>query len=447
MRWLARGLILALAVPVPAQGSTVRRARPFQLRLDHRDDLFADDAEATLEQVWKLATRHFTPDRKMAGRRLKVFVYAARPAYEKAAKRLKLGHLTAFQGFADGRSMTCHILRHPAPGWDGPGMDLANRHTLAHEAMHLVISLCCKNRGNFLPKWVNEGLPLWLEGEVLRAGGWAGPRLKNPQEGYALKRSKELLAQGSWPGLAEVSQDRFGKLSAFDQYHPCRMLWWWLAEEHAAAIPGLIAAVRDTEASAAVPAILRSALRAAVGDLDKADQRFRDFIQKLPQPQLPTLPALPADAKGRPGTPDYQPGSPAVRWMGSTTRTSYRVETELVIRGKGAQQADLVFGRIGRGWLRLSLVPGSGIYLLQRRDPEGGGAGAWQVLARQREVPGLVGERRLKLSLRVSRKTLRLVLDGEEVIRHEGEDWDLRGRFGLGGPRGAILQWTAARLR
>lgn len=231
---LATSIVAALLGPVPAQGpgKTTRRDRHWALQCNFKDDLFAEDAMQVLAEVWKLAESHFPPTQKMKAKKFKVFVYGERARYEAMAIKYKKPAMKKFQGFADGRTRSCHILRVDARWWTRPEMDPSNRHVIAHAAMHLVVMAFSAHRGLFLPKWVSEGVPIWAEGEVMQSGGWAESRTADVDEGTKLRLIKKMLGDGRFPKVIDILDNQWGKLSEFEIYYPVRILWTYLDEVH-----------------------------------------------------------------------------------------------------------------------------------------------------------------------------------------------------------------------
>ncbi|MCB9870358.1 MAG: DUF1570 domain-containing protein [Planctomycetes bacterium] len=437
-----------LLVGVAAQATTVRRSKHFQLVCEMRDDLFADDAMAVLDQVWALAERHFQPTAKAGTKKLAVRVYSDRRRYAAAAVRHRMPWYAKFQGFADGRTLTAHVMMVDAAWWTEAGMDPGNRQTLAHEAAHLMVMLCTQSRGSFLPKWVAEGFPMWVEGEVMRAGGWAKSRVADPIEGLRVQQARALVAAGTFPKVAAMLRDDWGKLTELDKYHPIRMLWILLAERHEVAHRALLETLRDTTASAALPAIFASRLKSALGEdaWQKLDAELLAFVAAREVAPYPAPAPLPVDVVGKPGDAQFVPGSPAVRWQGSSTAKSYSISATLTMQPGGMPQSDLVFGRIANQWLRVSLVAGAGVYLMGRREAPGK-PGPWQVLAAVRGVDQIVTGKPISVKLWGRGQTVTCSIDSKKVLEQELKDWRIQGKWGVGGPRGSVASWVRPVLR
>lgn len=443
-------LVTALATPALAQspGRTIRRARPFILECKFKDDLYADDAVAVLRQVWKLAEQHFEPTPKMKSKKLKVFVYGDKRGYAAAAAKYRKLEFEKFQGFADGRTMTCHVLKIDAPWWTRAEMDPSNRHVIAHEAAHLVVMLCCANHGMFLPKWVAEGYPMWLEGEVMREGGWTKSRVADIDESMKVVQAQKMIAEGRFPKVDDVLHNKWDKLSELDSYYPIRMLWTFLSATHPDTIRPLLADLKTTGASAALPRILENSLRFALGEkaLEKIDDRLVEFVKTRKFVKMPGVVPIPQDVVGKPGDANFKPGSPSAKWLGGTTKKSFVITAKVTIRSSGFPQADLLFGRIGDTWLRASMVPGAGAFLLARKDDDGK-RGSWEVLAAGRELPALVTDKPISLRLWCRSTRVMFAVGGKTAFDHDVGGRPMQGKWGVGGPRGSIASWKSVRIR
>jgi hypothetical protein len=446
-------LLLTVAEPLLGQGPgrTTRRGRYFILECKFVDDLFADDAMLVLDQVFALGERALKPAARLVARvrakRLKVFIYDQRSAYEKVTIKHRQGDFAKFQGFADGPTRSCHLLKADALWWTRADMDPANRHMIAHEAMHLVVMEFAANHGMFLPMWVAEGIPIWAEGEVMIAGGWTASRLADVEEAGGLLAAQQMVQAKRFPSVEDLVDSRWETITAREAYHPIRMLWTYLAEQHPDAVGKLIEDVRATPASAAVPSILRSRLRAHLGDKVFAglDTALPAFVAARKCDAHKSVRPLPDDTIGKPGDPGFVPGSPAIRWLGSSTRESYSLTARLTIRSTGAGQADLLFGRVGDRWLRVSMVPGAGAFLLRRTD-QGNTVGPWKVVEVNRDVPGLVADQKLLLRLWVRHTKIGFTLAGKTVLDVELGD-PLVGKWGVGGPARSEALWGDVRFR
>jgi len=150
---------------------------------------------------------------------------------------------------------------------------------------------------------------------------------------------------------------------------------------------------------------------------------------------------------GEPGTDAYVPATPAVRWLGEHGGETLTVKGRLTLTGGPVPQADLVFGRRGDRWLRLTFVAGDGVHLLQRAE-SGGEPGPWERLAVHRtgeDVP--LGEE-MAVLLKVTRSRLQVRLGGAMVINEpRPEGLGPEGRWGVGGPAQSRARWERLSVR
>lgn len=179
--------------------------------------------------------------------------------------------------------------------------------------------------------------------------------------------------------------------------------------------------------------------------IEGIDEQLARFIEKREIRNMPGVLPVPQDVIGEPGDAEYRPGSPGVRWLGSSTRKSYAISARLTIRSKGYPQADLLFGRIENRQFRVSLVPGAGAFLLQRVDADGK-AGAWSVVHIVRDVPALVVDKPLALRLWVRGTQLGFSLGGKSIFETD-VGARLIGKWGVGGPLGSVSSWSKVRIR
>jgi hypothetical protein len=434
--------LLLLAGLLPAQDRSTVRREPVTVICHFRDDELARKAAGVAEATWGLALEHLRPEaRAVAKAKFEVHLYRDPAAYHRARERLQPDLHQEMRGFADGRTMTCHVLIEADGDAPARGLGDVARNGIAHELFHLAIYQT-DDGGAFVPGWYAEGLPSWAETEVSRRlGAFADPDDDEYESGYTLA-AQQLLERGEFPAVAQILGSDLGSLTRPQRYAVWR-LWVAFVARKTDVWRDLWSAARRCSRSPAAAQILRDAVTTRLGaDLATLDRELRAYVEarKAKRPAPAAAPA--ADARGRPGADDFVPATPQVRWVERFERRELTLTAKVTLRAGTVPQADFVLDRGGGVLLRVTLYGGDGVLVSQRTGDE-----PWQVLARHRDAGAVAADRALALRVAVRSGRLQVDVGGRQGIALAVDGLDGRVRWGVGGPSGSKAHWADVRVQ
>ena len=451
---LAVAVLCTLAGDPPCASAglgLVRRTGPHFRVLCHFDDeRSADAALETVEAVWAPASSLFGLRDEPLDPPLDVHLYRRTADYLAADREVSGGRYAKNLGFSDIATRASYVPIQPDLSDETlavVGLTAQTRHTLAHEAAHLVSYRACPEIRS-APEWVGEGAAIWIERQALVARGWSASDEEDPFASTDMVSARGLLAGGALPSATQILRGEAAGLGFRERYALLWLLFRRLTTRNDA--PKFRSALLEAMRIPAGPEFRRRFTEAVTSPYrteggDGLDLDFEQYVRSQTPAWDEPYPCRALSTAGDAWVQTAFADAKALAWRTAPVGAErYEVRGEVeILPGLGERnQANVLVGRDeDEGFVSVAFAArdGVGIWRYHRHDDrwEQIGAGSTNAIQLWRRVPFRVSLDRGRLAVRV---------DGAEVASAEVTDRTMTGPWGLGVQPGAAAIWRRVRL-
>ena len=448
-------LSVALSCSASVDNTIVRETDAFRLHVHFDAPQLADEAADVLDATWRVASRLYDSD--LPDARMDVHLYRDVAGYERAEAELTQGKFRRNLAFAHWGTTSAHVALQPRladASIPVTGLPKETARLLAHEAAHLVGYAAMENFRSH-PHWIAEGIPSWVEFEVLLATGRAESHDDDPRACSTTRAVRRMLDNGTLPSVADIVAGRDTHLGFYDRY---RVHWFFVAtliEQHRSSFVDLLVSLRQIrEHPKGVGSLAEwldemfGAQNERLNDSEWFEQVFGSQTKRLDKSVMRRATKLDPrwrqergslETGGDVWTQVPWPGKNAMSWSTDTIDGDFIFEASVTIRPAETTEAFVRFGR-SRDFWQVSLMADYGL-AVYRFD------GTWNHQASVR-LDKFVANQSVAMRLRhdAAGEALKISLDGEVVHTHELSFAD-GAQWGLGAQSGSLVDWSDVRVR
>jgi hypothetical protein len=425
-----------------------RTGQHFRVWCHFDDEKTADAALETVEAVWPSSSSLFgLPDRPLEPP-LDVHLYRRAADYLAVERQITGGRWAENLGFSDVGTRASHVPVQPDISDEtlaAVGLTAQTRHTLAHEAVHLV-SYRATAGSRTPPEWVSEGAAIWIERQTLVARGWSAGDEEDPFAATDMVAARELLAGGALPTATQILRGEAQRFGFRQRYAMQWLLFRRLITRNDGAKfrSALLEAMRTppgADHTKRFNAVVTTPYGTEGGD--GLDLDFEQYVRSQRPAWVEPHRAL--STAGGAWVQAAFADTKAIAWRTAPVGASrYEIRGEVeILPGLGERdQANVLFGRDDDdGYVSVAFAARDAVGIwryLKREDRwERLGAGATNALQLRRRVPFRIMVDRGRITVRV---------DGAEVVSADVKDRPLSGAWGLGVHQGAAAVWRRVRV-
>jgi hypothetical protein len=440
----ARSETTSSAAEAPAAKSVSTGAR-FRVTCHFADPSIASECLAAAEAAWSATLATLGEKTIPVERPLEINVYDQPAECSAAQTRAGARIQEDVGGFCDHASRSAHVLLSPLLDIEIYKKIGAPNHilsTVAHEACHLTVGTCLPNGPH--PSWLAEGIAQHVESEVHRVRRASAGLEADPYWATSMVACQRLLRSKSFPGVRAIIQGRLGNLSAFDTY----AVHWAFFEvlfqpAQRARFDELLETLRRMPPGPDLANRLERKATAIWGDEGIADleDALSSYVDGL-APEWSITGAL--DVTGDRWM-QWSPsaGDAACAWrVARIGRANYVVSGTIEFLSGSDPAAGISFGLDGGGFVSVSLSARGGVQVSERNCSGD----------EHRELVGTtlvkpLAARKTAFEVHVDCTTIRVRLDGLDVIPAMATGRELTGPWGLEANAGTVALWSGMRVR
>ncbi len=414
---------------------TVRQGDHFELVCHFDNAAVADRALEALEAVWPRAAEIYD----LSGldgeggepvARLKVHLYRDAAAYEQAEAKLTQEEFKRNLAFAHFDSRSAHVALQPPlsdEALKAVGVPSQTLRLLAHEGAHLVRFT---NTNNFRshPGWLADGAAYWIAEKVMQDLQLLESIEADPHFSSKLVRAQQVAEQGKLPSLEEILLDETDALSFYERYDVRWLFFRFMIEgKHGQNFKQVLARARSLGGGAGFTQRLFDDGLEILGKtkLQSAERDFRKYGEAF-EPEWDEVYRSLWSSDGLWVQAAFDKN--AIAWRREPSgRKSYSISGELTLLPGEGRQMNLLVGKSEEGFFSLAFVEGGSVTLFEYLS----GPDQWH----QRgfaDCNDLQFSKSVAFEVKVSKKRVRLLVNGAELVSGEAETLDLDGPWGLG---------------
>jgi len=409
------------------------------------EDLAAE-ALQQIEKLWKPASVLYGLAQGAERKKLVVHLYRDAQDYEVAEERITGGRFRRNLAFAHFDTRTAHVALQPDlcdEALAALGLPDLTRSLLLHEAAHLIRYRSMGNHRDH-PSWFADGAAMWIKHHVLAPDGPDDA----PLSSSLTVRGQRLLAQEKLPTVAQILADDMGALAFYDRYALRGLFFRFLQATYAEEIVAVIRKTRRLGGGHRLPARMTQLLADQLGPKRFAglDADFATFLASLKPAWEEVHRSLGADAGKR--VQIAFPGTNAVAWRttpidgAKVGKASYEISATVEILRNTSHQMNLLLDRSDTGLLSVALTADFGVTLFEYTSK----TKAWNNIQAVKHADVVVGKP-FQVSVKVAGGTVRVSINGAEVVSGTFPARKLSGPYGLGAQAGTAGIWNDLRVR
>lgn len=452
MRTIAFAGAAALALfarPAPASQFVVVAGTHFRVLCHFDDAKIAEQALATAESVWPIATELYGVRDAPPDPLLDVHLYRDAAAYASAERSFTEGRFARNLAFTHYDTRSSHVAVQPDLTDEAlavVGLNGQTRHQIAHEATHLVSHLASPDYRRY-PEWFSEGSAMWVAQEAMTSRGWSAGAEEDPFLASAMVLAKKLLAGGELPRASDVLRGGAAPLERYRRYAAYELFFRRLVSRRDAKPlrAAFVRALRSAEGGGVGERLAAAVTTtyAAEGP-EGLDLDFEQYVRSRAPAWDEVFRALSTVGPAWAHTAFAE--NNALAWRAESAGDApYEVRGEIeILPGKGkAQQANVLLGRdVQEGFVSVAFKAGEGVTVLRYHARED----RWETLARGAAAAVQVW-RKFPFRIAVEKDRVTVRVEGAEPVAASLGGRSLAGPWGLGVQAGAAVLWRGVRLR
>ena len=438
------GFALALAaVFIPPTEKITRQGDRFELVCHFSNEEAADQALQAIESVWPQAQKLYDLQEPEEGKLLTVHLYRDSAGYETAEMALTQGRFKRNLAFAHYDSMSAHVAMQPPLSDDALeqfGLPVQTLRLLAHEGAHLVRYSHMSNFRSH-PGWLYDGAANWIDERVSTELKWLSSIEEDPKYSSNILNVQGLLKDRKLPTVEQILRDQTDSLKWGAKYDVRWMLFRYIQEKNGKSLRKVLARAKQLGGGGDYTDRLFTEFATLFGEkkMARMDAGFHKYVNSF-QPEWREVVRSLAYSDGSWKQAAFS--SNAICWRTAPVgKQKYSLSGSLTILPAPRNQMNLFLGYSDAGFFSVAFSAGSGITLFEYLSK-----GSQWIQRGYVDSSELNLGKPFDFNVSVNKDTVKVAINGKNVIEGKAETLNLTGPWGLSAQAKASGIWNLKKV-